>query len=318
MSQKPPMQGESPGKSRIFEVFEVFVVPRTWQCLNRRDGVYLFSGHSIIWRGFLMRIFLQRAAAALILGLVLPGGAGSPQSKPGTISGHVLACNDGVIPGAHVQVAAAGTVTPVKAVTDELGRFRLPGLSAGLYALEVVAPGFQDWNRTGIEVAAGRELALEIVLQLAEPALDPTRVEDLPTLWRSVDAVVFLRIQDSLGVRLLRTDGHCVTVCTEHRVAVLEVFRRYRGEPRDLTTSFLQRSAGTWRNEEGTTSGREVPGKPGDEFIAFMTWNTAGQALMNTILVPVRDGQVRHPSVEELQKGMALEAFLKILRAMME
>ena len=38
MSQKPPMQGESPGKSRIFEVFGVFVVPRTWQCLHRSSS----------------------------------------------------------------------------------------------------------------------------------------------------------------------------------------------------------------------------------------------------------------------------------------
>jgi hypothetical protein len=307
-------------------VDQVGAVRRTALCFHSprhpkprpADGAYLFSGHSIIWRGHLMRILLQWAAGALILGLVLPGGAGSPQSKPGAISGHVLACNDGVIPGARVQVAGTAPETPVKAVTDELGRFRLPGLRAGLYSLEVVAPGFQDWKRTGIEVAAGRELAFEIVLQLAEPGRDTARMEDLPTLWRSADAVLFFRIQDSLGVRLVRTEAHCVRVCTEHRVAVLEVFRRYRGEPREFTMNFLQRSAGTWRGEEGVTAGQEVPGKPGEEFVAFMTWSDAGQALMDTILVPVRDGQVRHPSIEELQKGMALEAFLKILRTMME
>jgi hypothetical protein len=265
-----------------------------------------------------MRILFQPVAGALILWLVLPAGAGSQQSKPGMISGHVLACNNGVIPGARLLLAGTALDQPVNAATDELGRFRLPGLRAGSYSLEIVVPGFQNWKRTGIEVTAGSELAFDIVLQLAEAVREISGMEDLPTLWRNVDAVVYLRIQASLGARLLRTEGHCVTVCTEHKVSVLEVFRRYRGEPREFTMTFLQRSAGTWRGEEGTTAGRETPCKPGEEFVAFLTWNDASHAFMDTILVPVRDGQVRHAFIEELQKSMALEAFLKILRAMME
>jgi len=265
-----------------------------------------------------MRILFRRASVVLILGLVLTGGTGLPQSKPSTISGHVLACNDGMIPGARVLLGGGQAGSPVKAVTDELGRFRFQGLRAGLYSLEVDVPGFQDWKRTGINLAAGSELIFDIVLQLAETGRDITVKEDLPTIWRSVDAVVFLRIQESLGARLLRTDGHCVTVCTEHKVAVLEVFRRYRSEPREFTMNFLQRSAGVRRGEEGTIAGRETPGKPGQEFVAFLTWNDAGHALMDAFLIPVRDGQVQHPSIEELQKSMTLEAFLKILRAMME
>ena len=267
-----------------------------------------------------MRIPFQPTAAvvALMLWLVLPKGAGSQQSKPGTISGHVLACNNGVIPGARVLLAGTDMSQPVKAVTDELGCFRIQDLRAGSYSLEITVPGFQNWKRTGIEVTASSELTFDIVLQLAETGREISGMEDLPTLWRNVDAVVYFRIQASLGARLLHTEGHCVTVCTEHKVSVLEVFRRYRGEPQEFTANFLQRSAGTWRGEEGTTAGRETPCKPGEEFVAFLTWNDAGHALMDTILVPVRDGQVRHPSIEELQKSMALEAFLKILRAMME
>jgi hypothetical protein len=267
-----------------------------------------------------MRIQSHQAAAliALILWLFLPGGAGSQQSKPGSISGHVLACNNGVIPGARVLLAGTAGYQPLKAVTDELGRFRVPGLRTGLYSLEIVVPGYQNWKRAGIEVTAGSELAFDIVLQLAEAGRGLDGMEDLPTLWRNVDAVVYFRIQEALGARLVNTDGHCVTVCTEHKVSVLEVFRRYRGEPREFTMSFLQRSAGTWRGEEETNTGREIPCKPGEEFVAFLTWNDAGHALMDTILIPVRDGQVRHRSIEELQKSMALEVFLKILRAMME
>jgi len=265
-----------------------------------------------------MRILMQWAAVALITGLVLPEGPGLPQSKPGMVGGHVLACNNGVIPGARVLLAGKPTDVPISVITDEMGRFGFPDLSAGTYSLEIVAPGFQVWKRTGIEVGVGANLALDVVLQLAEPDRSAARPEALPDLWRSVDAVVFLRIQESLGARLLRTEGQCTMVCTEHRAAVLEVFRRYRGEPREFTMNLLQKSAGTWRGEKVTVAGRKIPGKPGEEFVAFLTWSDAGHALMDTILVPVRDGQVRHPSIEELQKSMPLEAFLKMLRAMME
>jgi hypothetical protein len=265
-----------------------------------------------------MRIVFKPSAGALILWLFLPGSAGAQLSKPGTISGHVLACNNGVIPGAQVLLAGTALGQPIKAVTDELGRFRTQGLQPGIYSLEIAVPGFQDWKRTGIEVSPGGDTALEIVLQLAESGNGITGIVDLPTLWRSVDAVVYFRIQESLGARPLPTDGHCVTICTEHKVAVLEVFRRYRGEPREFTMTYLQRSAGAWRGEDGTVAGKNIPCKPGEEFVAFLTWNAAGQAFMDTILVPVRDGQVRYASIEELQKSMALEAFLRILRAMME
>jgi hypothetical protein len=267
-----------------------------------------------------MRIQFQPAATvvALTLLLILAVSAGSQQTKSGAISGHVLACNDGAIAGAEVMLAGQALDQPIKAVTDATGRYRIAGLPPGVYALEISRPLFQIQQRSGIEITSGSELTLDITLQVVWIGGGGRIIEDLAATWRSVDAVVYLRIQKSSGVRPLRMEGQCVSVATEWRAAVLEVFRRYRGEPREFTMTFLQLAAGTWRSDTGTITGPGMPLKPGDEIIAFLRWNGSLGSFQDRILVPVREGQARSPYIEELQKGLKLEALLEKLRAMME
>jgi hypothetical protein len=254
----------------------------------------------------------------LMVSLLLPYGAGPQQSKDGTIEGHVLACNDGVIPGASVMLTGPAINKSLKSVTDKTGGFRMAGLRPGVYSLEILVHGFRPLKRTGIELAGGGKLVFDVTLQLEEARGEAIATQDLPTLWRSVDAVVYLRIQESLGTRPLRTEGQCVIPATEHKASILEVFRRYRGEPRNATVNFLQRSAGMWHSDQETITGRETPCKPGEELVAFLSRNENVRAFQGEIIVPVRDGQVRSPHIEELLKGMKLEVFLEKLRAMME
>ncbi len=131
---------------------------------------------------------------------------------------------------------------------------------------------------------------------------------DLPTLWRSVDAVVFLRIQKTLGTRAQTLDGR-EYLWIEYRATVHEVFRRFRGKPQSGVDLLQPRDAAT-------------PTDPGyvpyQEFVAFLRWNDAEQMFEPYIMIPVREGQVKSPRIQVLESGMTLEAFLKILRAMME
>lgn len=254
--------------------------------------------------------------AVLALSPAIPGAA-ARLSHSAAISGHVLACDDGVIPGAKISAAGQPAGLVFVAVTDTRGRFRLPELPAGSYQLEAAAPGYGTWKRAGIDVAAGKEVALTITLQLDDTDEEAT-TRDLPTWWRSVDAVVYVRVTESMGSRPVRTGGQCAIVGTQHRASVFEVFRRYRGEPREQTLEILQRSAGVWQDLEGTLAGRRTPCQPGQELIVFLTWNNLERTFQDALIVPVKDGQVRSAAIEELQKGMNLEDFLKMLRAMME
>ena len=131
---------------------------------------------------------------------------------------------------------------------------------------------------------------------------------DLPSLWRSVDAVVFLRIQKALGTRTQTRDGWEYQF-TEHRALVHEVFRRFRGEPRTSVDLLQRRDA---------AAAEDPCYKPDREFVAFLRWNDQEQMFESYLMIPVAEGQVKSPRIQILESGMKLETFLKILRAMME
>lgn len=131
---------------------------------------------------------------------------------------------------------------------------------------------------------------------------------DLPTLWRSVDAVVFLRIEKPLGTRTRTLDGREFQ-WSGHRALVHEVFRRFPGK--------LQASVDLLQRRDATAS--TGPGyMPGQEFVAFLRWNDGEEMFEPYLMIPVREGRVQSPRIQVLESGMNLEAFLKLLRSMME
>lgn len=153
----------------------------------------------------------------------------------------------------------------------------------------------------------------ESVVSIQNPLLSV----DLPTLWRSVDAVVYLRIQETSGVRMRPTNGKSEAVGIEHKASVLEVFRRYWGTPNTATLSFLQLPDNAW-NMEAAETAHEATYRPGEQLVAFLRWNASEQVFQEYLVVPIRDGQVKSPHIDEIASGMKLESFLIKLRAMME
>ncbi len=143
----------------------------------------------------------------------------------------------------------------------------------------------------------------------AAPAADCTSACDLLTLWRSVDTVVFLRMQKTLGTRVRNHDGQ-ESLWAERRALVHEVFRRFQSISQP-SLDFLQARDGT--SLIGTTDSAV-----GEEFVAFLRWSNEEQMFESYFMLPVRDGQVQSPRVKELASGMKLETLLKTLRTMME
>lgn len=89
-------------------------------------------------------------------------GQSTPPEASATLEGQVTAARSGR-PVAGVLIRLQGT--PLFRLTDGEGRFRFPGLDGGEYVVLVSAPGFRDQRREDVQVRAGEEASLAIVLE---------------------------------------------------------------------------------------------------------------------------------------------------------
>jgi len=273
-----------------------------------------------------MRMRSRTALAAALLFAVLQPYPAAQESQTGSISGHVTNCTGTTLPGARVALSGPPGRIPLTVVSDEHGNFRFSGLSAGSYSLEAGIPGYLTFSRAGIQLTAGRAVASDVMLaydpqgRVVYEVLRPGLNMDLPTLWRSVDAVVHLRIQKTLGARRSRqADGPCENVYLEHQASILEAFRRVQGKPEAPGVDFLQAAPAPGYNGPKIITGNYWQVfRPGDELVAFLVWEDSEGAFLAYFTVPVRDGRVESIDLREIEFAMKLDVFLKMLRAMME
>jgi hypothetical protein len=108
------------------------------------------------------------AIAVWLLPVWLLAAAEAPASPPangtGTLSGTVVDPS-----GAPVKDAAVGVtgVAAARVRSDAQGSWTVPGLTAGLYRLEVSRRGFAGFAQDGITIVAGQTVKVAVGLQLA-------------------------------------------------------------------------------------------------------------------------------------------------------
>ena len=78
----------------------------------------------------------------------------SAQEFRSTIGGAVTDQQGAVLPGIAVLAVQIDTGANFRTVTAEDGQYTLPFVPPGLYRVEVSAPGFKKFLRTGIQVSA--------------------------------------------------------------------------------------------------------------------------------------------------------------------
>jgi hypothetical protein len=269
----------------------------------------------VAWGDVGMPVIFRSGSAAFFLCafLLAPEWWGEHQAETASIRGIISDCSGGAIPGAVVSISRTSDQKTAQMKSDAAGHYLFQGLPAGNYTLEVrTSAMFVDSRRADLLLKPGADLVVDAAL-----GVDPRRVKagaivstldyDLAALWRSVDAVLHLRIQKSANTRTRAVEG-CECIYLEHQASVLEVFRRYRGAPpKNLVVL------------QGAETGLvDAPYAPGYEYFAFLRWNESEQAFQTHIMVPVLEGQVKSHSIREIESGMKLEAFLIKLRAMME
>ncbi|HEV3216898.1 MAG TPA: carboxypeptidase-like regulatory domain-containing protein [Vicinamibacterales bacterium] len=113
--------------------------------------------------------------------LLLAGIPTLAQETRGTISGTVRDAQ-GVVPGATVKITNVDTDVTQPVVTNNGGYFEAPLLRAGTYRLTIEMTGFKTLDRTGITLAGGQQLSLQLELELGTIAETVTVTGDAPVL----------------------------------------------------------------------------------------------------------------------------------------
>ncbi len=90
----------------------------------------------------------------------------SAQEFRSTIGGAVTDQQGAVLPSVAVLAVQIDTGANFRTVTAQDGQYTLPFIPPGLYRVEVSAPGFKKFLRTGIQVSANERVPLDIQLEL--------------------------------------------------------------------------------------------------------------------------------------------------------
>ena len=103
-----------------------------------------------------------------ILGVLLFSFSLFSQVNTGTISGTVQDSSGAVIAGAIVTIRNVDTGTARSVTSDEGGRYLVPVLPVGNYAVQGQQAGFQTEIRSGITLTVGREEVINLTLRVGQ------------------------------------------------------------------------------------------------------------------------------------------------------
>jgi hypothetical protein len=113
---------------------------------------------------FYQRLLTVACALALV---ALPAVASGAAAAGGTVAGTITDQKGAVVVGAAVTVTDEAGGQNYTATTDGQGRYKVEGLPAGLYAVNVAAEGFTEFRQEGVKVEEGKAVALNARLEVA-------------------------------------------------------------------------------------------------------------------------------------------------------
>ena len=127
----------------------------------------------------LKRIARVGGFAALVLSLASAAWAQAGRSE---LSGTVFDQAKAVLPGATVTATDEATGITRETVSGPEGRFVIPTLTPGTYAVRVELQGFQVQTRTGLVLQVGQELTVDVTLSLTGVAETITVTGESPVV----------------------------------------------------------------------------------------------------------------------------------------
>ena len=104
------------------------------------------------------------------------------QTGDGSIRGYVKDDQGAVLPGVTVTAQSPTLLSPVTAVSDTGGYYRLLNLPPGTYAVTAELAGFSTWRREGIIMRAGITFSVDVDLKVGTLAETITVTGDSPMI----------------------------------------------------------------------------------------------------------------------------------------
>ena len=114
-----------------------------------------------------MRLCSLVAFTALVIAGSAAPALGQSQAINGTIEGTVKDAQGGVLAGVSVTVTHLDTNTSRVVQTNEAGVFRAPLLPLGTFSVAFNLSGFAKHQQTGITLAAGQTVVLNVALSIS-------------------------------------------------------------------------------------------------------------------------------------------------------
>ena len=111
---------------------------------------------------------LVTAVACVAIALPARPAVAQSQASTGQIAGRVVDSSDGVLEGVAVRIFSATTGIHRVVATNEQGLYAVPLLPIGTYELSAELQGFQPLKRTGLQVALGSTLTLDLTMQVGD------------------------------------------------------------------------------------------------------------------------------------------------------
>src|SRR5882672_7844148 len=107
-----------------------------------------------------------RCVLFTLISLLTPVGAWAQAAATGTVHGVVMDPTNAVVAGATVTLTDISTSAVRTAITNDSGRYILPGVPPGIYELSITKTGFRTAKFVNQEVTVGSTLTLDAKLEL--------------------------------------------------------------------------------------------------------------------------------------------------------
>jgi hypothetical protein len=112
----------------------------------------------------------------------MPEAIFSQGETTGAIIGEVSDASGAAVPNASVTVTNKATGQKRSAHTDDSGRFNLPQLKPGIYAVIVEAKGFESQRNDTVSSALGQKQTVNFILKIAQSNQTVEITSEVPIL----------------------------------------------------------------------------------------------------------------------------------------